>query len=110
MAGVKGRSGGKAKGTRNRVTNEIKSTLREKARAYTDEALQTLADVMRNGETAASRTAAATALLDRGYGKPPQALEHMGEGGGPVVISAQPMTEQEFAAQFGAEIVEESGE
>ena len=31
--------------------------------------------------------AASNAILDRGYGKPKQALEHSGAEGGPVVVS-----------------------
>jgi hypothetical protein len=36
---------------------------------------------------AATRVAAAEALLDRGYGRPPQAVEIAGKDGGPVVTS-----------------------
>jgi hypothetical protein len=35
---------------------------------------------------AAARVSAANALLDRGHGKPRQALEHGGTDGGPIVI------------------------
>ena len=49
--------------------------LRELAREKTEEAIETLADVMANGESDAARVAAATALLDRGYGRPSQTLE-----------------------------------
>jgi hypothetical protein len=46
------------------------------ARALTQEAVDTLAAVMRDGRaTAAARIAAATALLDRGHGRPSQAVE-----------------------------------
>jgi hypothetical protein len=38
-------------------------------------ALDTLADVARNSQSDAARVTAATALLDRGYGRPPQALQ-----------------------------------
>lgn len=48
--------------------------LRELARERTEEAIETLADVMLNGESDSARVAAATALLDRGYGKPPQSI------------------------------------
>ena len=40
------------------------------AKAYTEDALQTLVDVARNGRTDAARVSAANALLDRAYGKP----------------------------------------
>jgi hypothetical protein len=45
--------------------------LAELARAYTEEAVATLVDIMRTGEPS-DRVRAATALLDRGYGKPAQ--------------------------------------
>ena len=40
------------------------------AKPYTEEALQALVDVARNGRTDAARVSAANALLDRAYGKP----------------------------------------
>jgi hypothetical protein len=49
--------------------------LRELARERTEEAIETLADVMLNGESDSARVAAATALLDRGYGRPSQTVE-----------------------------------
>jgi hypothetical protein len=60
------------------------------ARAYTEKAIETLGGIMSQPscpETA--RVAAATALLDRGWGKPTQALEHTGEEGGPIAITWQ---------------------
>ena len=42
----------------------------EVTKTYTEEALQTLVDVARNGRTDAARVSAANALLDRAYGKP----------------------------------------
>jgi hypothetical protein len=35
------------------------------------------------------RMEAAKELLDRGFGKPIQATEHMGEGGGPVIFRVE---------------------
>ena len=59
--------------------------LRAAAQAYTDEAVETIATAMRSGETHSVRIQAASALLDRGHGKAPQALT--GEGGeGPLEI------------------------
>jgi hypothetical protein len=50
--------------------------LAELARAYTHEAIRTLAEIMTNPNApASSRIAAAIALLDRGYGRAPQSLE-----------------------------------
>jgi hypothetical protein len=65
--GVSGNPGGRAK---------IEGPLRDLARQYTTEAIQTLVTVMKD-ETAPhnARCIAAQALLDRGYGKPVQAQE-----------------------------------
>src|SRR4249919_3994397 len=63
----KGRSGNP--GGRPKVVAEVK----ELARAHTGEAVQTLVSIMTNPKCApAARVSAANALLDRGYGKPPQ--------------------------------------
>jgi hypothetical protein len=43
--------------------------VRELAREYTEEAIETLVDLMRHARSDAARGAAAQALLDRGYGK-----------------------------------------
>ena len=53
--------------------------VRELAKQYTPEAIETLAEIMNNTDaTPAARVAAANALLDRGWGKPDQAvsIEH----------------------------------
>jgi hypothetical protein len=50
--------------------------IRDAARDYTVEALETLAAIMRDKRApAAARVSAANALLDRGYGKPLQTVE-----------------------------------
>jgi hypothetical protein len=50
--------------------------VRQAAQQYTEEAVSTLAEVMRDtGAPAAARTAAAVALLDRGWGRPATALD-----------------------------------
>ena len=49
--------------------------VRELARGYTVQAISTLASIMLNEDAKGSeRVAAATALLDRGYGKPAQTV------------------------------------
>ena len=49
-------------------------SLQELGRQYTEQAIETLADIMNNGDAPASaRLAAAEALLNRGWGKPIQA-------------------------------------
>ena len=61
---------GRPVGSSNKCTTEQSQRLSELAKSYTEEALQTLVDVARNGRTDAARVSAATALLDRAYGKP----------------------------------------
>ena len=78
--GVK--QGGRKKGTPNKSTAEIK----ELAQTYSTDALKTLAMIMLTSENDTAKIAAAKELLDRGYGKPTQAMEHSGPDGGPVVV------------------------
>jgi hypothetical protein len=51
------------------------ASLQIEARRHMAMALRVLADVARKGEKEASRVAAATALLDRGFGRPIQSME-----------------------------------
>lgn len=51
-------------------------TIRDLAREHTSEAIKTLAEITTNKKASPSaRVSAATALLDRGWGKPSQSLE-----------------------------------
>ena len=61
---------GRPSGSNNKSSPEQSQRLSELAKTYTDEALETLVDVARNGRTDAARVSAANALLDRAYGKP----------------------------------------
>ena len=61
---------GRPSGSSNKSSPEQSQRLSELAKAYTEDALQTLIDVARNGRTDAARVSAANALLDRAYGKP----------------------------------------
>ncbi len=68
---------------------EIKSL----ARSHTETAIRTLVGVMNQGDApAAARVSAAQALLDRGWGKPLQAVEHSGDGGGPITFTWLPQS------------------
>lgn len=49
-------------------------TLTDLAREHTAEAVETLVEVASSGESEAARVSAATALLDRGWGRPRQDL------------------------------------
>lgn len=86
---MKGRkTGGRAKGVPNKATREIKAL----AQKYTNEALKTLVQVMQTSESDQARVSAARELLDRGYGKSPQAVT--GEGGeGPVTVVIRKFTD-----------------
>src|SRR4051794_40170770 len=53
--------------------------IRSLARSHTEIAIKVLAGIAKDGTNEAARVAAAVALLDRGWGKPPQA--HTGEDG-----------------------------
>lgn len=61
--------------------NKVKQSLRELAREYTDDALQTLLTAMRTGDTTSARVSAAKEILDRGYGKASQVLAGDQDGG-----------------------------
>ena len=63
---------GRPAGAGNKATSELKLNLNlsELAREYTNDALDTLVDVMQSSQSDSARIAAATAILDRGYGRP----------------------------------------
>ncbi|MEM7730675.1 MAG: hypothetical protein AAF311_15645 [Pseudomonadota bacterium] len=72
-------------GRRKGHVTAAKRELRDMAKEHAQSALQTLVSIAQsNHEPAAARVSAANAILDRGYGKPPQALEHTGKDGGPL--------------------------
>ena len=62
---------GRPRGVPNRLTRDIKAL----ASRYGPDALETLVRIMNEGESEQARIAAAKELLDRGYGRPAQALE-----------------------------------
>lgn len=65
------------------------TVIKSLARAHTETALNVLAGIMRQEDAPpAARVSAAQALLDRGWGKPAQAIGGEGEDGeiGPLVI------------------------
>lgn len=66
------KTGGRTKGTLNKLTADVK----EAAQAFTNDALDTLAAIMKDKEQpAAARVSAASILLDRGHGKPKQTMD-----------------------------------
>lgn len=68
-------------GGRKRTDQDLQALIR----SYCPMAIQTLAEIARNGTNERARVMAATALLDRGYGKPIQRVEGAAEGGGIIV-------------------------
>jgi hypothetical protein len=85
--------GGRKKGTPNKATADIKAL----ARVHGPEAVEKLVELMRTGPEKV-RLAAARELLDRGYGKPTQAVEVSGHEGGPLLdwtaLLAKPPTQE----------------
>jgi len=65
------RGRGRPKGSLNKAT----ATVKEAAQAFTNDALEVLAKIMKSGESEAARVAAANSILDRGHGKPKQSLD-----------------------------------
>ena len=87
MPGVKGRSGGARPGSGRPKgkQSKAKQSIVELAKSYAVGALNTLNSIHGNtNESAGARVSAATAILERGYGKPGQTLEHTGAGGGDI--------------------------
>ena len=65
------KTGGRRKGTPNKTTAELRGA----AQQYTLAALEGLAQIARTSESDAAKVSAWKAILDRGYGKPAQALQ-----------------------------------
>ena len=82
MAQVGGRRPGA--GRKPGKVGAAKRALAEMAKEHAEAALRTLVEIAQSGESEAARVSAANAILDRGYGKAPQAMEHSGPGGGPI--------------------------
>lgn len=69
-----------------RAVSRLPTDVRAMARVHTEMALRVLAGVARNADCPpASRVAACTALLDRGWGRAPQ--EHTGIDGGDIRVT-----------------------
>ena len=66
---------GRRKGSQNKRTTELGAKLSELAQAHTENALRVLVDVAMNGSNDGARVSAASAILDRAYGKPKQSVD-----------------------------------
>lgn len=72
------KTGGRKPGSLNKSTVDVK----EAAQAFTKDAIETLASIMRGtDQPAAARVAAAGVLLDRGHGKSKQEVDVAVDGG-----------------------------
>lgn len=80
------KSGGRKPGSRNKATDAELGALSDLAKRHTKDALAALVRICTQGTSEAAVVSAAEAILNRGYGRPIQALEHGGAGGGPIVI------------------------
>jgi hypothetical protein len=76
------KTGGRAKGTPNKATADIKAL----AQVHAADAIATLANILMKSESDTARIAAAKELLDRGYGKAMQGVELTGKDGEPVAF------------------------
>jgi hypothetical protein len=56
--------------------SEAKRELAEMAKEHAEAALLTLVEIAKGDCAASARVTASVAILDRAYGRPPQALEH----------------------------------
>jgi hypothetical protein len=64
--------------------------IRSLARSHTEIAIKVLAGIAKDGTNEGARVAAAVALLDRGWGKPPQ--DRTGEDGGEIRVVIRNIT------------------
>lgn len=74
--GGKREGAGRPKGQRSAATKDQIASLSEMAKMHTETALLALVEIATSGESEAVRVSAANAILDRGYGKPSQSLDH----------------------------------
>ena len=65
--------------------------IRSLARSHTEIAIKILAGICKDSTSDAARVSAAVALLDRGWGKPPQA--HTGEDDAPIKVTIREIRE-----------------
>jgi hypothetical protein len=74
--GQSGNPGGRAKKETTVEAKKVIADVKALAKEYTEEAVLTLVDIMRDDRAPASaRTGAADSLLDRGWGRPTQNVE-----------------------------------
>ena len=78
--GVSGNAGGRPKKLQTIEAKRMVADVKSLARECAPEAIETLKKIMLDVKTPpAARIGAATAILDQGFGKPPQAIDVSGE-------------------------------
>jgi hypothetical protein len=78
---------GRPKGVPDKATAVLKAGLEELARGHTETGLIVVVLLAQASESDSARVAAANALLDRGYGKPRQGVEHSGPNGAEIEVN-----------------------
>jgi hypothetical protein len=102
IRGQSGNPGGRPKRPKTIEARRVIADVKVAARELTQQAIDTLAAIMNDPKVPpASRVSAATAILDRGHGKPTQAAEMGGRDGGPIEtadVSAREIIAERLAA------------
>lgn len=95
-SGGKREGAGRPKGQRNKLTADVKVI----AQSYGEEAIDLLAEIMRDQKAPhAARVAATKEILDRGYGKAHQSLDHTSSDGSMTPAkAAREMSDEELMA------------
>ncbi len=75
---------GRKPGVPDKATGEQRASLEELARTHTEAALAVLVRVAEKSTSDAAAVSAATAILDRGYGRPRQSVELGGNPDNPI--------------------------
>lgn len=79
--GGKREGAGRKPGSRSAATIEQQATISDLAKEHAVSAINALAQIATAGESESARVSAANALLDRGFGKPVQSMEHTSPDG-----------------------------
>lgn len=70
---------GRKRGSNARATRDQKITLADLARSHATTAIETLVILATQADSDSAKISACKELLDRGYGRAPQAVEHEGD-------------------------------
>lgn len=95
--GGKRKGAGRRAGAKDLAAKEEVQSLSVQARAHTAAALDALVKVATKGQSEAACVSAASVLLDRGYGRPMQSVEHAGAGGGPIKHDLSGLGDEQLA-------------